>query len=294
MAGDCSFSEPHILDLRFVDSELIFVGSSHGNLIKYILESDGAKYHIKTGRKSSRDNPNLFGIEPLVEQVCYEFSKLLELPCAKEELCLAKIRLYEEDIVTIVNKSEDFAKGFNGEITLNEILALNIVESPKVENVIGKLNQKDLILKLLLFDFLILNEDRHNGNISWLVDNDGNLVFSPVFDNGYSLLYDDVKGMISGYKTAIKLANCNSDFYGGSFHNMEVLILNNREDLLSLLDKLHAGDPENILDKVQESYRRLSPYVNRTVLVPELWFRRVSEFLKWRISYVRNLCLDVE
>ena len=43
---------------------------------------------------------------------------------------------------------------------------------------------------IVKLDAIILNEDRHLNNISFLKDRDGCYRFSPIFDNGYSLLVD--------------------------------------------------------------------------------------------------------
>lgn len=46
------------------------------------------------------------------------------------------------------------------------------------------------LLDMLVFDAVILNEDRHFGNFGFLIDNKSNKIVgcAPIFDNGVSLL----------------------------------------------------------------------------------------------------------
>ena len=49
-----------------------------------------------------------------------------------------------------------------------------------------------------------MNEDRHNSNVGFLMSDNGELKLSPIYDNGYSLLYDDIKGMLNDFKLAYR------------------------------------------------------------------------------------------
>ena len=62
------------------------------------------------------------------------------------------------------------------------------------------------LLDMLVFDAIILNEDRHLGNFGFLVDNKTNEIIktAPVYDNGLSLLYGAMK---EDFKEINKYAN---------------------------------------------------------------------------------------
>ena len=40
------------------------------------------------------------------------------------------------------------------------------------------------LINLLAFDLIIMNEDRHNSNIGFLMSDNGELKLSPIYDNG--------------------------------------------------------------------------------------------------------------
>ena len=52
-----------------------------------------------------------------------------------------------------------------------------------------QVNIFDDMVKMLQFDLIVGNEDRHTGNFG-LVEKDGAFVFAPLFDHGLSLLSD--------------------------------------------------------------------------------------------------------
>ena len=110
------------------------------------------------------------------------------------------------------------------------------------------------LLDMLVFDAVILNEDRHFGNFGFLIDNKSNKIVgcAPIFDNGLSLLcyaMDDdfnTADALAAIFELVKFANTNVDenssreFAGGLY-----------EELFKLSDVLglKIEKKEEILDK---------------------------------------------
>lgn len=278
-----------LLDLRKYVGEQ---GQSKGNLIKWEIPLDGTDdlYFIKTGRAQTREFPKNFGIEPVIELITYEFAKLLKIPCAEEKLDTAIIKHYNEEKITLVNVSKDFRRG-------NQFFEFGnypeITDEPirrdfrSIEGAFGNYTQ---LVQMVLFDLIILNEDRHDHNFGYLLK-DGNWVFSPLYDNGYSLLYDNISGMKENYKSAVRMCSCNSFYL--SFHEASTIIrdFKRRNDLRSICNiNLRNSTVENMLKRVDTQYMSIitSNKVNNIPL-DGLWFQRVYEFLIWRLEYVRDL-----
>lgn len=83
------------------------------------------------------------------------------------------------------------------------------------------------LINLLAFDLIIMNEDRHNSNVGFLMSDNGELKLSPIYDNGYSLLYDDIKGMLNDFKSAYRYCLCNAPLYEERFNAAEKNISEN-------------------------------------------------------------------
>ena len=66
-----------------------------------------------------------------------------------------------------------------------------------------------------------MNEDRHNSNVGFLMSDNGELKLSPIYDNGYSLLYDDIKGMLNDFKSEYRYCLCNAPLYEERFNAAE-------------------------------------------------------------------------
>lgn len=88
---------------------------------------------------------------------------------------------------------------------------------------------------MLELDAILLNEDRHLRNISLISSNDGSLRFSPIYDNGMSLLSD-----WRSYKTIDDMSKVRSCTFSDDFikqvkyFSPELLLI----DYTSLYDKL--------------------------------------------------------
>ena len=238
----------NITDFDIIDLRNIEPIGSKGNLIKWVFKpNDGRRnvLHIKTGKILGGNTlaSLKFGIEPLVELLTYHLCELMNLKVAKERINLALIKYKKKEFLTIVNISEDF-KGKNKE---NMTHLFDFFEFKKVKQILknnNKLNYKEVIdmfknqnvidinytdseikiLQMIIFDYIILNTDRHNENFGYLVEKSKRkFEFAPIYDNGQSLLYDiewdkvdwnkvDISNPIL-YKSHLKTIEFNNYFY---------------------------------------------------------------------------------
>lgn len=258
-------------------------GTSNGKLRKYFYNNK----HIKTGRMFTRDYQSYFGIEPIIECIVYDLGKALGMEMAKEELGVATIIYRDKEVTTIINISEDFRMTDTEMVELQDYNRLVSKEEQvtTVDSLI-QLCGEDKVLNMMLLDLIILNEDRHNRNIAILF-NQGIPSLTPIYDNGYSLLYDDVR-RIKDYRRCSRNVTCNAPIYGSTFKSLERLIKLNVKDIL-----LPTVDVSQIVYKYKETYETiLSKYEVNNIPLTSEWWDSIIEFIDWRLDYVKNIQAD--
>ncbi len=85
--------------------------NSKGNLLKTEYQKDGIVYFVKSGRLQVRDFPEKWGIEPVIEVLCYEIGKLMGLNVAEQSLSGMEGIRYGKNFRTLVCSSPDFRNG---------------------------------------------------------------------------------------------------------------------------------------------------------------------------------------
>ncbi len=259
-------------------------GTSNGKLRKYIIPNEEdvmLTKHIKTGRDESRDYPMNFGIEPVIECINYRLAKALNMSVADQELGVAKIKFKSKECYTLINISNNFKQNgvsiieigsHNGSETKeNQILTLR-----DLEKYVGK----GFIRDISLLDFITMNEDRHNHNIAMLMDMKTNEIYAaPIYDNGYSLLYDDIK-RIDNYKRCSKNVSCNAPLYEHTFYNLSKIV--KEYTRYYTMPKI---DIKEIVYSVRDNYYKIkSEYELNNVNLDDNWFEKIVEFIEWRIE----------
>lgn len=197
--------------------------SSLGVMPKFQIEdylpkllSDGIseKLFVKAGRPIN----NFYGhLEPITEYICYKIGILLGFDCVHTRLWAIDSELFgiekldstlKSKFSTLCGKSisRDFclndrtlcsvSKNFLSEnqsfIKAGKMLMALGIDDPKqltkqeLYNALIKITGRVNIDRMIIFDYLINNTDRHLGNFGWcLVDHD--FEPAPLFDHGFSL-----------------------------------------------------------------------------------------------------------
>lgn len=290
--------------------------------------------YVKTGGWGKRNYVDTFGLEPLIEVLTYRIGKLLGLDITEQHLGVVDMLHLNEVKSTLINYSYDFRDGMQFTEYDNRDLLLDECESDKTRPIIGyptikkyfgessypvdiveqsedsidwdnydeldnlstREYNRDFYIKMMLFDLIIMNQDRHGSNFGYLYYPKEDVHRqSPLYDHGNSLCYDDVKLFLKGYsETAIK----GTPNYGiwGSFSAMEKII----KDYCSQIGvpqikhlintKLTYEDIETVVNEVKTDYydiRSITEVDN--ILLDDTWFNIAIEFIYRRYDYVRNL-----
>lgn len=172
-------------------SELIQIplsNTSKGVLCKWNGFIGNDLYYIKTGKLNYGKFSNL---EPISECIAYEIGKLMDInviPSFCSDVDLKGSDNHMEQTITVsytknfLNKGEVFYSIYNLDALDNSYNGLTY----------EYIDYVDEINKMIIFDFVINNRDRHLNNFGFILDEDSLDIkrFNPLFDNGNSLLSD--------------------------------------------------------------------------------------------------------
>ena len=169
--------------------------NSGGRLSKiWITDVSDNRYLVKSS--------TLFNKEPYSEVMAYHIGRVLGFNVLEYRLISAE---YFKDVLPrgIKCKHVSVCRDINSQgcdlVTITNLKnQLNLMSGVKYSNqdVMEKYLSKEYIDRMLFFDAIIGNKDRHYRNIHIFKDNYGNTFEAPIIDNGDSLLATDVIGGI--------------------------------------------------------------------------------------------------
>lgn len=248
-------------DLNSLDGS----ASSAGVLSKWYNDRD--KTFIKTS--AYNDMTGKYHVEAINECIAYEVGRLIGVqvvPYRLEQLQLNKGK------TALVCVSPDYTYLVHAQsvISAHALLLTRQMnpenKSERYRNLVNIFPQvKDDLDKLIVFDYLIDNHDRHMRNIEFYADPLGHISLSPFFDNGSSLLSDwitdsDLNDLMSDkdlYREHIVLAETPSKAFSAQ-HNTEIISIRPKNLLRNFLNlNLNSEAFYNIVLKY-------SPYLSAT------------------------------
>ena len=274
---------------KYMNNNFSVHSNSKGNLLKgSYRDHNGITHFVKTGRLQVRDFPGKWSIEPVIEVICHELGKVLGAETAEQELRIARGERLGSEFITLVCDSSDFRNG-ESLIYLQGLYVQN-KDNIQFEKLCRNTGCKKSLMDMLAFDLIIMNEDRHNSNVGWLMNDEGRMKLSPIYDNGYSLLYDDIKGMLKDYYRASRYCLCNAPLYQENFKCAERIFAENLDNDLSVNLNADRSMIDCAIKRVKQEYVSLiSDTPVNNIELPDIWWERIVDFVMWRIEYVRNL-----
>jgi len=145
---------------------------------------DGTDYYLKLSRYDSYRG--IYGHESVNELIAGRLGKLLSfnVPEGVLKKCIVRIDSIEYDTYVYMAQSYKTAGSRVAFETFYIDNRLSRTESPL--DLCKRFGWTDYIHKMFIFDYLILNRDRHGANIEVMKNGDKQL--SPYFDNGLSFV----------------------------------------------------------------------------------------------------------
>jgi len=129
------------------------------------------------------------------EKLASDLAALLEIPCAQVEIGTFKQR--EGSMSYLINKdSEELIEGISlinqyyPNYSAEKMYDSSLDEQYSIHMLVKSIRKYGLLkdlLKMLVFDYLIGNSDRHQNNWAIIKQGDGIYKFSPLYDNSSSL-----------------------------------------------------------------------------------------------------------
>lgn len=168
--------------------------TSTGNLKKRWDIFDDQRVLIKSGT-------NPFKQEPINEYVASAVAKALDIPCVSygllpnpndpQSICLDFIKK-DEDFVSAFQIMKVLQRDNNTSIYDHFIRCCKYLKIP---------SYKDYLNKMLVFDFIIANEDRHMNNFGFIRNVYGKKEFysAPIFDNGNSFGFNKIESQMDDF-----------------------------------------------------------------------------------------------
>lgn len=216
-----------MVDLRNVEWNL--VSKTSGGMLPKSLYKD--KFY-KLSNYNQVDG--FYTNEPIYEELAYKIGELYELNVVKTNTELAKVMYNNKEYEAYVAISDRYD-------TKNQYLPIEkycIINKIKPLELLKNDKYKEDLMKIIQFDFLINNIDRHGRNIEI---NDSEI--APIFDNSLSF-FSKVGDNILVDKLIFEVFNSNN--YIGS---------SNLKNNLDFTDKIYISKiDDKILDKVIENW----------------------------------------
>lgn len=177
-----------LLDLRYLSwSKTRQSSGTAGSYLKSYSFDNGKKVYYKL---SYFDDVNsLFGYEAFNEIIADRLLSLLNYNHLQYNLLYAQIRINNKEYRTYLNSSYDFKEVNETKLTFENFYEYNKKGNEDVISFCKRYNFINEIYQMIIFDYLIMNRDRHGANIEILYNNKTKQYrLAPLFDHGLSLL----------------------------------------------------------------------------------------------------------
>lgn len=231
------------------------------------------------GNQSKWKRDNFF-----IKQDYLGYESIAEIVSAKLASCIENFNYVDYNLCSVIYNQVQYndccySKNFlsNGEVAqtlyrlfefkdidLDEYIS-NTTTDIAILKIKETLNLDDKFIedigKMLFFDALILNEDRHFNNICFIISSNGNLRLTPIFDNGGALL-SDIRDYPLITQDFINVRNVKSKPFNTKFSNQIKGVLKLGVSPLKI-----DRDKFNNLVKDLKVCFEYEPYLNRAIRV---------------------------
>lgn len=245
-------------------------GVSYGCYYKATETFNGIKYYYKCSNLYT--GTDTFGDESVYEVICSRLANILGLRAAKYSLIYAKVSIRGKFYNTYICKSKNFAAGVDMRITLEDFK--DFYPGISVFDLVKHFNLSSQLSEMLIFDFLVMQRDRHGKNIEILRKN-GAYTFSPLFDNGLTFL--------APYPSS----DATSKARVLDFDPLQDPPVNNYIGVRSLLQNLSLLQKPVVVNKLSKASKARLFYGLHLVL-PEAYLDKIWEIIVFRYSFLRK------
>ena len=154
---------------------------SDGAFLK-ATSDDYSLYYKMSGYNSAQ---GVYGHEAINELVAYRVAKELGVPAPPTTLTKALVSIDNSEFETHIAVSESFKTARDSRMSFDDFYKSVRREGETALSVALRYGWEQRVSQMFLYDFLIINRDRHGANLE-VLETDGEKRLSPLFDNGLS------------------------------------------------------------------------------------------------------------
>lgn len=187
--------------------------SSGGQYLKSEKIINGKKYYFKI---SDFRYGMFFSHEAVLEVIASRLGNLLELPVLKYTGDIARIQINDKEYTTFVSKSLNYCKAGQTAIPLVTDYLTNKIDAETPLEYCQRIGLTEFVDYVFLFDYLIMNADRHGRNIE-LLYNSNKAIPAPIFDNGRCLTFERGNQIDNILKWNYQEGGTGNNFVGGIY-----------------------------------------------------------------------------
>lgn len=242
---------------------------TQGSFLKTSFVVDGKRYYAKAPRFNEYEG--FYGFETAYEVIAYRLARKLGVPCVKQEIQSVNISIngtvYRADVCV----SESYRRDNQKKITLEDAVRMYGKTGENRLQTAVRIMGRDMLSKMLMFDFIIINRDRHGANIELFKCDSGGYRVAPLFDNGMSFLFyvsDD---------TAVRNFDITKDYN-----------VNNYLGYHSLEKNLQFVDRRVKLNQLKRT-DKASLFTGLTEILSKEHRDKIWDIIEWRYNYVASL-----
>ena len=262
-----------IKDLTYLDwAKARHSSGTAGSFLKAFENRRGRKIYYKL----SNYDPvhGITGHECVNELIADRLLTKMGIPHLSYRLIHAIVLIRGKETETYLCSSEDFKQPGESKIALDAFYEMEAYPSESPYDFCVRMGFGEYIFRMLAFDFLILNRDRHGANIEILKNKELREIRpAPLFDHGLSLLFSARSGE---FDKCDPLDDKPVQCFVGSDSSYENLKLIPEESRIRL--------PEFNEELKDYLFSDISPAMN------EKWINAVWNFLKTRADIYENFC----
>lgn len=158
--------------------------SSCGQDIKTVKADDRTQYFYKV---SDYKNGHFLGHEAKLEVIASRLGNYLGFPVLKYAGEQGVLRVNDRRYLTYVARSKSYRSKSQSAVPIATMYEINKRKWETPLEFCRRYGMDEYLNAMFLFDYLIINTDRHGQNTELLFDADGEWKVAPLFDNGRCL-----------------------------------------------------------------------------------------------------------
>lgn len=256
-----------MFDLREVNISNKWVIGTSGAFIKKYYINNGKRYYAKTSRFDTYTG--FSGFEVYYEVIASRLAKKLGVSCVPQTFETIVLSYRGIEYITDVCISESYRKETESKVTFEDLYEHSTSNMDVVQFAKYYMGN-EFFQKLIMFDFIIFNRDRHGANMEFYKYK-GKIIPAPLFDNGLSFFF-----------------SCPSDIEIYRTDVMEDRVVNNYIGYKSLYDNLKFLDGTVRLNPLTK-YDKSSLFRGLTTKISKCHRDKIWEQIVMRYKYVTEI-----